>query len=68
MSPTFTKHSHYAIVPAQLHRPLYQRMALMTNAGDTAQQFYAYLQTDSARLILADYGFSLPGSSLPEQA
>ncbi|AUD58196.1 molybdenum ABC transporter substrate-binding protein [Shewanella sp. Pdp11] len=60
MSPTFAKHSDYAIVPAKMHSPLFQRMALMTKAGETAQHFYDYLRADSARRVLADYGFSLP--------
>lgn len=60
MSPTFSKLSDYAIVPAKIHTPLFQRMALMANAGETAQHFYDYLRADSARRILADYGFSLP--------
>ncbi|MGL6122428.1 MAG: molybdate ABC transporter substrate-binding protein, partial [Shewanella sp.] len=58
--PTFSQLSHYAIVPAKMHSPLFQRMALMVNAGATAQHFYAYLRSDTARRILADYGFSLP--------
>lgn len=60
MSPTFAKHCDYAIVPAKMHSPLFQRMALMDKAGETAQHFYDYLRADSARRVLADYGFSLP--------
>ncbi|MBP8118912.1 MAG: molybdate ABC transporter substrate-binding protein [Shewanella sp.] len=60
MSPTFAKHSDYAIVPAKMHSPLFQRMALMAKASETAQHFYDYLRADSARRVLADYGFSLP--------
>ncbi|MGL6121895.1 MAG: molybdate ABC transporter substrate-binding protein, partial [Shewanella sp.] len=48
MSPTFSQLSHYAIVPAKMHSPLFQRMALMVNAGATAQHFYAYLRSDTA--------------------
>lgn len=60
MSPQFASHSRYEIVPAKMHSPLFQRMVLMASAGDTAERFYDYLQTDNARHILADYGFSLP--------
>lgn len=60
LSPQFASYSRYAIVPAKMYSPLFQRMALMVSAGDTAERFYDYLRAENARDILAAYGFSLP--------
>ena len=53
----------YALIPAEWHAPLRQRMVLMKNAGETAKAFYAYLQAPAARLMLRKYGFLLPGEA-----
>ena len=50
----------YALIPANWHNPLRQRMVLMKGAGPTARSFYAYLGKPAARAILARYGFTLP--------
>ena len=50
----------YILLPADLHSPLRQRMVLLKNAGETAQQFYNYVQQPAARAILQRYGFTLP--------
>ncbi|NVO23262.1 molybdate ABC transporter substrate-binding protein [Donghicola mangrovi] len=50
-----------ALIPAEWHNPLLQRMVLLRDAGPVARAFYAYVQTAPARDILARYGFSLPG-------
>ena len=49
-----------ALIPADLHPPLRQRMVLMKKAGPTAGRFYAYLQSPAARRIFERYGFTLP--------
>jgi len=51
----------YALIPAEWHAPLWQRMVLMKAAGETAKAFYAYVQTPPSRVIFRKYGFVLPG-------
>jgi len=63
MSPQMTKFSHYAVIPADWHTPLRQRMVLLKRAGETAQAFYRYLQQPAARAVLRRYGFTLPGEA-----
>lgn len=61
LSPTIAKLGTYALIPAEWHEPLRQRMALTKNAGDDAKLFYQYLQSTPARAIFKRYGFALPG-------
>lgn len=51
----------YAAVPAALHAPLAQRMALTRRATPQARAFYDTLQRPSSRQVLKRYGFALPG-------
>jgi molybdate transport system substrate-binding protein len=53
----------YVLIPAELHDPLRQRMALMKNAGATARAFYHYLEEPAARTIFERYGFIVPKES-----
>lgn len=50
----------FALIPEAWHTPLVQRMALLRAAHPEAERFYAYLQGNDARAILAQYGFVLP--------
>ncbi|MBC7944330.1 MAG: molybdate ABC transporter substrate-binding protein [Burkholderiales bacterium] len=61
LSPTIAKLGTYALIPAEWHEPLQQRMVLTKNAGDAAKLFYQYLQSAPARAIFKRYGFALPG-------
>ena len=63
LSPAIAKRGEYALIPAQWHKPLRQRMVLLSGAGETARSFYAYMQQPSARAILQRYGFTLPGEA-----
>ena len=60
LAPELATRGTSALVPAEWHNPLLQRMVLLTSAGAVAEAFYAYIQTDAAKGILARYGFSLP--------
>lgn len=66
LSPALKARSDYVLIPEEWHAPLNQRMALIRGAGETAQEFYAYMQDNSARRILADYGFVLPDEAMSE--
>jgi molybdate transport system substrate-binding protein len=60
-APAVSSSGTYALLPERLHRPLRQRMALIKGAGETARNFYAYLQQPAARAVFRRYGFALPG-------
>lgn len=62
-SPQMAALAQYALIPAEWHAPLRQRMVLLKNAGPTAKAFYDYLQQPKARGILSNYGFTLPESA-----
>ncbi len=61
ISPKVQALADHALIPAEWHSPLRQRMALLKHAGPEAERFYAYLQAPPARAILRKYGFVLPG-------
>ncbi|RAU19639.1 molybdate ABC transporter substrate-binding protein [Nitrincola tibetensis] len=48
------------LIPESEHIPLEQKMVLMKNAGPTAQRFYHFMQTETAKKILIDHGFGAP--------
>ncbi len=63
MSPQMAKLGRYAVIPADWHAPLRQRMVLLKNADDAARAFYRYLQAPAGRAIMRRYGFLLPGEA-----
>ena len=63
MSPQFASLGRYALIPAEWHSPLRQRMVLMKDASATAKAFYVFLQTPAARSTFKRYGFILPGDT-----
>lgn len=58
LSPQIAAKAQHAPIPAAWHSPLRQRMVLLNGAGPTAQAFYAYVQSPTARAILTRYGFA----------
>jgi molybdate transport system substrate-binding protein len=60
LSPNLQGRGRYALIPADLHPPLRQRMVLTSRAGPVAARFYDYMQTPAARAVLERYGFALP--------
>ena len=63
LAPALAAAGTYALLPAQWHKPLRQRVVLLKGAGETAQRFYAFVQTPAVRDILARYGFSVPAAA-----
>ncbi|OGA67786.1 MAG: molybdate ABC transporter substrate-binding protein [Betaproteobacteria bacterium RIFCSPLOWO2_12_FULL_65_14] len=61
LSPEVSVLGRHCVLPAELHAPLRQRMALLRGAGETARELYGYLQQAGARAVLKRYGFVLPG-------
>ena len=62
ISERMSKAGAYALLPADWHDPLRQRMVLLNRAGDTARQFYAFAQSPPARTVFEKYGFALPAA------
>ena len=52
----------HALLPAEWHDPLRQRMVLLNGAGETARLFYAFAQSPPARAVFEKYGFTLPAA------
>lgn len=50
----------YLLIPDTLHGPIRQRMVLMKNSPKSAQDFYGYLQSQSARTIIQSHGYAVP--------
>lgn len=61
LSPKLAALGAHALIPAEWHSPLRQRMVLLHDAGPVAESFYAFLGAPEARRILRRYGFLLPG-------
>jgi molybdate transport system substrate-binding protein len=60
LAPEISAQGDFALIPADWHDPLLQRMVLLKDAGPTAEAFYAYMSTPAARAIMERYGFVLP--------
>jgi molybdate transport system substrate-binding protein len=60
LAPAMRGRGTYALIPADTHAPLRQRMVLLKNPGAIAERFYAYVQSAPARATLAQYGFVIP--------
>lgn len=60
LGPGFSDRGTFALIPEADHPPLSQRMVLLKNASATATAFYAYLQTDAARVLFRKYGYGVP--------
>jgi len=61
LSSSLQTRSQFGLIPESWHAPLRQRMVLLTSAGPVAAKFYDYLQQPTARAILKQYGYDLPG-------
>jgi molybdate transport system substrate-binding protein len=60
LAPAISRLGRHALIPAEWHQPLRQRMVLLKRAGVEASAFYAYIQTPAARAVFDKYGFTLP--------
>ncbi|MFA7268156.1 MAG: molybdate ABC transporter substrate-binding protein [Sterolibacterium sp.] len=59
-APDLAARGAFATLPESWHAPLKQRMVLIQGASETAQLFYAFMQTPAARTILIRHGFAPP--------
>jgi molybdate transport system substrate-binding protein len=60
LAPAMRERGQHALIPADDHTPLRQRMVLLERAGPVAERFYRDLQAPAARATLARYGFVPP--------
>jgi molybdate transport system substrate-binding protein len=65
-APNMRNRGTFALIPSTQHPPLRQRMVLLTRSGSVAERFYAFMQSDTARAILAQYGFGTTEESKSE--
>ena len=63
LSPKVSALGTFELIPAAWHAPLRQRMALLEDAGATAERFFAFVQQPAARAIMRRFGFVLPGEA-----
>jgi len=59
-SPKVAALGAFALIPAEWHDPLRQRMVLLRDAGGAAARFYDFVRTPAARAVFRKYGFVLP--------
>lgn len=57
LAPEVAQRGRHVALPADLHRPLRQRMVLTRSAPPRAQQLYDFLQSAPARVLFKRYGF-----------
>jgi molybdate transport system substrate-binding protein len=62
-SPEVAALGNFALIPADWHHALRQRMVLLQGAGSTARIFYEYMRHAAAGAVLKQYGFALPGET-----
>jgi molybdate transport system substrate-binding protein len=60
LAPEFAGRGRHAVIADGDYPPLTHRMVLLQRAGAVAGQFYAYLQSPAARVLLQRHGFALP--------
>ena len=59
-SPEIAKQTHYVLVDDKLYEPIMQRMVLIKGAPQGAIDLYQFMQTATAKAILAKYGYGVP--------
>jgi len=62
LTPALQQRGRHVVLPASLHQPIHQRMALMRGAGEPARALYRYLQQPAAQAILLAHGYAAPGA------
>ncbi|MGZ5786819.1 MAG: molybdate ABC transporter substrate-binding protein [Ramlibacter sp.] len=58
VAPEVARSVRHVLLPAALHDPLRQRMALLKGASAQAAGFYRYVQEPNAKAVLSRHGFA----------
>jgi molybdate transport system substrate-binding protein len=63
LSLSIPSDGYWVLIPAELHNPLNQGLAVLKNTQyeEESRQFAAYVNSDEGRTIMRKYGFVLPG-------
>lgn len=66
LSISVNQPGRWTLIPADLHQPLEQMLAVPKNAPhpNMAKQFAAFINGEQGRLLMQKYGFVLPGEEL----
>ena len=59
LAPELAATTRYVVVKPTHYPPIIQRMALRRTASESAQKFYAFLQTDASKAVLRSHGLGL---------
>ena len=59
-APALASRGRFLVLPASMHAPLVQKMALLRGAGSTAHAFYDFVRQPAAAEIFKRYGFEAP--------
>ena len=59
-----SRESRHALLDASMHRPITQRMVLLSRAGDEARALFRFLAGPSARHIFGRFGFVAPAAGM----
>ena len=59
-SARLAEQGNSVLLSSELHGPIRQRMVLIKGSGEIAQQFYAFLGSESGFEILRRHGFEIP--------
>ena len=62
VAPAVASLGSFALIPANWHQPLVQRMVVLKVAPPAAQQFDSFLASDASLLVLKRYGFEVPAA------
>ena len=57
-----SREARYTLIDASMHRPIAQRMVLLSRAGDETRELFRFLTGPEARRIFGSFGFAAPGA------
>jgi molybdate transport system substrate-binding protein len=60
ISKEVTRDADYLLIPENLHEPIRQRMVLIKNPPLSVVDFYNYLQSPRAKVIIRAHGYTAP--------
>ena len=64
LTERISRKARHALIDASMHRPITQRMVLLSRAGDKARALYRFLAGPEARPVFERFGFAVPAASV----
>lgn len=62
--PSIIKKGKFYLIPESWHEPIQQVIVLLKGANESTRQFYHYLLSDEAKIIIRKYGYETETGSL----